>query len=203
MLEAAGKQRTIHQWGRSAAVALLLMAAGMVLVACASVPALSSSPPTWARAAATLDENTPSLSAAAHPTSSEPLVTTVPNSPLSQSLAKLSGIRKAVVFSANENPFYSFYAPITSWVWKHRIGFTPVVLLSEDVHSFVRQKIVVCHTNGYRAPSYSICKPHNCPLLVHLPGGRGDTDHSPAHVRAASDGIRAPDRAGPCRRPAL
>jgi hypothetical protein len=111
MLEAAGKQRTIHQWGRSAAVALLLMTAGMVLVACASVPALSSAPPTWARAAATpSDEHTPSPTAAPPPTLwAAPLATTVPDSPLSQSLANLSGIRKAVVFSADARSIPSMH----------------------------------------------------------------------------------------------
>jgi hypothetical protein len=67
-----------------------------------------------------------------------------PASSASEEWPRLSGVQKVVVFSANANPFYSFYAPITAWAWKHLIGYAPVVLLSEDVHPFVLEKIAVC-----------------------------------------------------------
>lgn len=52
-------------------------------------------------------------------------------------------MERAVVFSTNSNPFYSFYLPITAWVWKNRIGLDPVVLVTDDVDEYIVEKTEV------------------------------------------------------------
>ena len=47
------------------------------------------------------------------------------------------------MFSTNSNPFYSFYLPITAWVWKNRIGLDPVVLVTDDVDEYIVEKTEV------------------------------------------------------------
>lgn len=46
-----------------------------------------------------------------------------------------------VVFSTNENPMYSFFAPLTAWAWAHRVGWRSLVLVSEGVQPLVREAV--------------------------------------------------------------
>lgn len=46
-----------------------------------------------------------------------------------------------VVFSTNDNPMYSFFVPLTSWAWTKRIGWRPLVLVSEGVQPLVRDAV--------------------------------------------------------------
>jgi hypothetical protein len=57
---------------------------------------------------------------------------------------RLAGVKKVAVFSTDNKPFYSFSTPFAAWAWKHRIGYTPIVLVPEDFHPFVASKIEVC-----------------------------------------------------------
>jgi hypothetical protein len=41
---------------------------------------------------------------------------------------------RVVVTAANENPFYSFFAPFMAWGWKHRLGVQPIVFFSRSIH---------------------------------------------------------------------
>jgi hypothetical protein len=46
-------------------------------------------------------------------------------------------IKQAVVISANENPFYSFFAPLVTWTWINRIGFDCIVIMTRNVSPLI------------------------------------------------------------------
>lgn len=56
---------------------------------------------------------------------------------------RLSNVEKAVVFSADSNPLYSFYLPLTTFLWKHHIGYDPVVIVTESLGQYVADKVEV------------------------------------------------------------
>jgi hypothetical protein len=161
-----------QQWARMAATVLYLLVASVIMVQFLSLLTGGG-------------HQNVSVTLRSHAAADESTEVTIPdpnsdNIPQSQSLSpqakeqassaseewpRLSGVQKAVVFSANANPFYSFYAPITAWAWKHLIGYTPVVLLSEDVHPFVLEKIAVCVQMmkfAWRSACGEICFPNQC-----------------------------------------
>ena len=49
--------------------------------------------------------------------------------------------KRVVVISANENPFYSFYAPLVAWTWKHRIGIDALVIMTRNVPPLIIEAI--------------------------------------------------------------
>lgn len=46
-------------------------------------------------------------------------------------------LKRAVVISANENPFYSFFAPMVTWTWKNRIGLDVIVIMTRNVPDMI------------------------------------------------------------------
>lgn len=48
-------------------------------------------------------------------------------------------VKRWVVISTNENPFYTFFSPIVCWAWRHRIGIHPLLLVTSGVPNVVRE----------------------------------------------------------------
>jgi len=46
-------------------------------------------------------------------------------------------MKKAVVISANENPFYSFFTPLVAWTWINRIGYDCIVIMTRNVSPII------------------------------------------------------------------
>ena len=107
--------------------------------------------------------------------------------------------KRAVIFSSDNSPMYSFFLPIAAWLWKWRIGYDPVILISKDLDPLLISKLEV------RVCSYGDCvyyctrvcyhgAPVSVPALAHARTDAHARAHT--HVLAHSDTRAQARRAG-------